>query len=251
MGTALATSGTVSLAPVAKDANEVSSEDILSKEKRDAYVLIIGKGVMSHWASVWIFEDGAVYSVVLSAIDERTRSRWVRCRYKMRELYSGQRNETKCEEGLDLEANVPTENEATVERSDMEANESVHAALRVIWSEDAAPNVQESIAKLAKFVKDSGTGYYIMTPEPIHIQQTSPWKLRKRASKKSSLPGAYEGPANNNWVNCCRPNIAPFGGVLRADLHDTAALVLVSFGLGLKCISHAATKTICSYALAA
>lgn len=41
-----------------------------------AHVLIVGKGICSHWASLWIFDTGEVWCVELSAIDQETGERW-------------------------------------------------------------------------------------------------------------------------------------------------------------------------------
>ena len=62
--------------------------DRLSRERQTAYVLIVGRGIASHWCSLWIFENGEVYSMELTAINRVTGSRWLQSRYKMRRLHS-------------------------------------------------------------------------------------------------------------------------------------------------------------------
>eukprot|EP00438_Fugacium_kawagutii_P028551 Skav227717 [mRNA] locus=scaffold802:31677:42565:- [translate_table: standard] len=44
-----------------------------ASEARQAHLMIVGKGIASHWASLWIFEDGDVWSVELSAEDHGQR----------------------------------------------------------------------------------------------------------------------------------------------------------------------------------
>ncbi|CAE7275433.1 unnamed protein product [Symbiodinium necroappetens] len=171
MGLALATAGTVSLATVPTDDDVVLPDDErLSARAQPAYVLIVGKGMMSHWASVWIFEDGSIYSMELSAI-ENTGRRWVQCKYKMRHLKPG------------------TRREGSNEPEGSNSSDSVEAILADIGHESASTDVHKC---LVSFLKQCGSGHYIMTRTPIRIDWTSPWELRNRASAVPLHGGFYD-----------------------------------------------------------
>ena len=148
----------------------VLPDERLSETMQSAYVLIVGKGMMSHRASVWIFEDGSIYSMELSAI-ENTGRRWVQCKYKMRHLNPG------------------TRPEGSNEPEGSNSSDSVEAILADIGHESASTDVHKC---LVSFLKHSGSGHYIMKPTPIRIELTSPQELRKKASAVPLHGGFYD-----------------------------------------------------------
>lgn len=61
--------------------------DVLPSDEREAHVVLVGQcpGLVSHWASLWIFDDGTIWSVELSAVDPDNGARWgsSHCRMKL------------------------------------------------------------------------------------------------------------------------------------------------------------------------
>ncbi|CAE7674029.1 unnamed protein product [Symbiodinium sp. CCMP2456] len=59
-------------------------ESLLSAKRQGWLVLVVGNGLLSHWATVWIFENGEVFSAELLARDLLTGERWGGSDFQMR-----------------------------------------------------------------------------------------------------------------------------------------------------------------------
>ena len=66
------------LTPVAKS--------LLSAQRQSWLVLVVGNGLLSHWATVWIFESGEVFSAELLARDLLTGERWGASDFQMQSI---------------------------------------------------------------------------------------------------------------------------------------------------------------------
>ena len=68
--------------------NSPSSIHLLrNHDRQKAFVLIVGAGKASHWASLWMFAvSGEVFAVELTAVESETGYRWNESNGKMRRL---------------------------------------------------------------------------------------------------------------------------------------------------------------------
>ncbi|CAE7403548.1 unnamed protein product [Symbiodinium sp. CCMP2592] len=182
------------------------SEVRLSREEKQVHILIVGNGMASHWASLWLFEDGNVYSVELSAIDLDTGSRWGRCRCKMRHLAGGDPGSPAAATSFPPSSlspliplhpspllppsSCPEEASEGHEEHDAKVRKTIRKAIEHIWRGPAPRDIEEPIAK---FVRNSGSRHYIMTPEPIGLEEaTSPELLWNRALACPLHGGFYD-----------------------------------------------------------
>lgn len=76
------------------NAINIDSDDLPS-DTRKAQVVIVGRRphITSHWASLWIFDDGMIWSVELSAVDRTSGARWVSNNYSMKLLVADVKEE--------------------------------------------------------------------------------------------------------------------------------------------------------------
>ena len=65
------------------------SDACLSEEQQRAFVMIVGNGLLSHWATVWVFANGAVFVVELLARDLETGERWGESDFHMQQIHAG------------------------------------------------------------------------------------------------------------------------------------------------------------------
>ena len=162
--------------------------DQLDSRSQKADVLIIGKGMISHWASVWVFERGEVFSVELTAIS-KNGCRWWKSRRRMRFLRKNIPNtssswSTSCQQEPD--SSDTEQNESTL--SDQEELQPFREEIAkcIGWASD---DVQ---TRICRFFKECGSDHYIMSgsEKVIHVENTSPQDLFDHATAVP-LNGAF------------------------------------------------------------
>ena len=201
----------------------VESSDVLNPSDRQrAFVLIVGGGMASHWASIWIFEAKAdIFSVELTAVEDTTGYRWRRARGKMRHLLSSKTTcidatssttqaffETTASTGWPFPAGFAREAGAhRVQDDDSEygcflpcadsrdmLDKKAAAVVDYICSRaspgsymaEQSGRVQDC---LVNFIASGGGSNYIMTGV-IEIESTTPFQLYHR-SQQVSLHGSF------------------------------------------------------------
>ena len=218
--TSMAPTSVIFPASLPTEEDIVLSRDSLKRERQKAYVLIIGSGLASPWCSLWIFENGDVFSMELT--NRLMGSRWHRSRYKMRWLHSAATvatqstpcdspplslkedtgsshvEDTVWETSLELQGHVcycafqcGRPSDTTDDRRSM-----VAASVEHMWSEcgrqlETGHGAIEDCVH--NFLEMSGDRHYIMSPSLkyqggalvcshcICMQDTSPHDLRARA----------------------------------------------------------------------
>ncbi|CAE7827399.1 unnamed protein product, partial [Symbiodinium sp. CCMP2456] len=222
---AMALSGMTFTAPVGVSSKENIPNDVglveeqgLSNSKQNAYVILVGKGIASHWASVWIFEDGDVFVVELTAIDTQTGFRWIGSRCKMRYLRMplitrqvGHRDLWAwVERKPDRQQQFPPQTFVSNLQDELRGTffnqgQSLHqpsvrllfepkrlhdlVALISFRNEEDSKEVKELVHS---FIYDDGCGHYIMNQGGgiLRIQDISPYELCIRA-KNVPLHGSF------------------------------------------------------------
>mmetsp|Transcript_22489 Transcript_22489/g.52994 ORF Transcript_22489/g.52994 Transcript_22489/m.52994 type:complete len:489 (-) Transcript_22489:241-1707(-) len=202
--TSMAPTGVITPATIPTEKDIVLPRDRLSRERQTAYVLIVGSGIASHWCSLWIFENGEVYSMELTAINEVTGSRWLQSRYKMRRLHSAEdgvsstqllASSSECgpHQLLEVEQSHGSRHgepiisfevfgctaefypicslPGSVAAATLEMPSNVPSFVQHVW-----PHVVQT------FVESGGSRNYILTAL-IQIPDTSPYELRARAGQ--------------------------------------------------------------------
>ena len=200
----------------------VESSDVLNPSDRQrAFVLIVGGGMASHWASIWIFEAKAdIFSVELTAVEDTTGYRWRRARGKMRHLLSSNTTcidatssttqaffETTASTGWPFPAGFAREAGAhRVQDDDSEygcflpcadsrdmLDEKAAAVVDYICRASPGSYMAEQSGRvqdcLVNFIASGGGSNYIMTGV-IEIESTTPFQLYHR-SQQVSLHGSF------------------------------------------------------------
>ena len=172
-------------------------------ESGPAFVFVVGNGLASHWATVWVFPSGGAFVVELTAVDPKTGQRWGRSDFTMRRLEIQHAHGTGMPQALvaalalaPLVCRYMSQHMDSSSLSgegasagDMDSGEGASAdpelvnpadVLSKLWPAEASDAVRESVIDYIQLHK-----YQVLNKGPIRIQDVYPIGIHYRAR---SLP---------------------------------------------------------------
>ena len=141
-----------------------------------AFVFVLGNGLASHWATIWVFPSGGAFVVELTAVDRETKQRWGRSDFTMRRLTIQHMDSSRLS---GVGASAGDTDSAEGASADPELGNPA-GVLSNLWPTEGSDDVRESVIDYIQLHK-----YQVLNKGPIRIQHATPYHIYEKAR---SLP---------------------------------------------------------------